>query len=283
MLGALVVQGGRSQEPPLAAQRLTSDGLYKQRPAWSPDGQQLAFARLEGQALLLYIASADGGQQRRLTSRSDSEYDAVWTPNGRRLVFSLVATSPNQGDLDVYSIALDGADLQVVAKTGAALSHEESPSVSPDGKQVAFSSTSEGNQELYLVPLEGGSRRRLTDDPALDVHPAWSPDGKRIAWATNRWGDFEIALLDLESGSITRLTTSPGLDDYPAWSPDGQRLAFTSNRDGNFEIYTVGLGSGEVENRTRDGGIDNYPCWRPDGRLTWVSDRDGGFDIYLAD
>lgn len=282
----LISAASNGQQPaptPLSAARITTDGLYKQRPAWSPDGRQLAFARLEGSALLLYVRAAEGSAERRLTDRHDSEYDAVWTPDGRRLVFSLVATSPNQGDLDVYTIAADGTDLRPVAKTMAALSHEESPSVSPDGRQVAFTSTSEGNQELYVASIDGGPRRRLTDDPALDVHPAWSPDGRRIAFATDRWGDFEIAVLDLENNAVTRLTESRGLDDYPAWSPDGAELAFTSNRDGNFEVYRLRLADGAVANLTRHEGIDNFPCWRADGRLTWVSDRDGGFDVYLSE
>lgn len=76
-----------------------------------------------------------------------------------------------------------------------------------------------------------------------------------------------------------RLTQSKGLDDYPAWSPDGRRIAFTSNRDGNLEIYLQPL-EGLAINVTRNEAIDNFPAWTPDGRIGFVSNRDGGFDVY---
>src|SRR6185503_7811426 len=95
------------------------------------------------------------------------------------------------------------------------LSHEEYPAWSPDGKRIAYSSTYQWNQEIYIGAIEGGQHIRLTSDPALDAHPAWSPDGKRLAFATNRWGDFELALCDSDGDNVERLTESPGLDDYP--------------------------------------------------------------------
>ncbi len=77
------------------------------------------------------------------------------------------------------------------------------------------------------------------------------------------------------------LTTSLGLDDYPAWSPDGRRLAFTSNRAGNLEIYQLDIASGQTTNLTQHPAIDNFPTFRADGALTWVSNRQRGFDIYV--
>ena len=262
--------------------RLTTDGRFKQRPAWFPDGQTLTFARHEASSIFLFVRSADGRSERRLTARTDPEFDAVWSPDGKRLAFSFVKTSAGQGDVDVYLVGADGKNMTPFAVTAGKLSHEESPSWSPDGKMIAFSSTRDGNQELYSAPTDGpaGDPRRLTSDAGLDAHPAWSPDGRRIAFATDRWGDLEIALLDVESTSVTRLTNSRGLDDYPAWSPDGTQIAFTSNRDGNFEIYVMSSDGSSPRNVTRHRGIDNFATWHGLGRITFVSNRDGGFDIY---
>jgi len=262
--------------------RLTTDGRLKQRPAWSPDRQWLAFARHEGATIFLFLRGADG-KERRLTDRTDPEYDAVWSPDGKRLAFSFVKVSPNQGDIEVYLVGADGKNLTPLAVTAGKLSHEESPCWSPDGKHVAFSSTRDGNQELYVMAADGhtGDPRRLTSDPALDAHPAWSPDGRQIAFATNRWGDLELALFDLESEQTVRLTHSSGLDDYPAWSPDGRRIAFTSNRDGNLEIYICNRDGSSPRNLTRHSAIDNFACWSEPNRITFVSNRDAGFDIYV--
>jgi TolB protein len=73
------------------------------------------------------------------------------------------------------------------------------------------------------------------------------------------------------------------LDDYPAFSPDGGRIAFTTHRAGHADIGIADLATGRVALATDDDALDNFPAWTPDGRLTFVSDRDGGFDIYIID
>jgi len=274
-------------EPPAAGKggaepiRITRDGFFKQRPAWSPDGKLLAFSRHRGDTIFIFLCKPDGSDERRLTDRTLPEYDAVFSPDGKRLALSVDKISTTQGDMDVYTVDLAGKDLRPVSTTRGELSFEESPAWSPDGKWIAYTSTRHGNQELYIATPEGKDEKRLTSDPATDAHPSWSPDGKRIALATNRWGDMEIAVLELDSGKLTRLTASRGLDDYPAWSPDGKHIAFTSNRDRNLEIYVADADGRNARNVTRHAGIDNFPAWTPDGRLTWVSNRAGGFEIYV--
>jgi len=278
--GLLVTDFSASAEEASWA-RLTRDGAFKQRPVWSPDGSKLVFARHSGSQISLFLQDVARNTEERLTTRTDPEYDAVFAPDGASLIFSFDKTSPNQGDIEVYRLLLADRSLTPLATTGKALSHEEWPSVSPDGKRFAFTSTRDGQQEVYTAAIEGGEWTRLTSDPGIDAHPAWSPDGKWIAFATNRWGDLEIALIRPDATGLTRLTHSRGLDDYPAWSPDGRRLAWTSNRDGNFEIYIQPL-EGTPANLTKSPSLENFPTWTPDGRVGFVSNRDGRFDIYTA-
>jgi len=260
--------------------RLTTDGHLKQRPAWSPDGAWLAFTRHQGATIFLFLRSAVGMQEKRLTGSKDPEFDAVWSPDGKRLAFCFDKTVPNQGDMDVYTISANGDDLKPALVTQGKLSHEEWPAWSPDGEWLALSSTRDGNQEIYVVRPDGKDLKRLTSDPAIDAHPAWSPDGKQVVFATSRWGDLELAAINADGSGLVRLTESPGIDDYPVWSPDGQRLAFTTNRDGNLEIYTCDPGGKNARNLTRHPAIDNFPAWTPGGDVTFVSNRDGGFDLY---
>jgi TolB protein len=260
--------------------RLTTDGLLKQRPAWSPDGAWLTFTRHQGSSIRLYLRPADGGAEKRLTAGQDPEMDAAWSPASTRLAFTFDKTVPNQGDLDIHVIGVDGDGQRPVLASPGKLSQEEWPSWSPADQRLAVSSTRDGNQEIYVVREDGSDLRRLTSDPAIDAHPAWSPDGKQIVFATSRWGDLELAVMDADGGNLVRLTASPGLDDYPTWSPDGRALAFTSNRTGNFEIFTCEPDGSNPQNVTRSPGIDNFPCWTPSGDITFVSNRDGGFDLY---
>jgi TolB protein len=269
----------RAAEP---LQRLTTDGHLKQRPAWSPDGSQLMFTRHEGSTIFVYVLDVTTGTERRLTERMDPEYDAVFSPDGKQVLLSLDRVSPNQGDIEVHRMTLDDRELHSVAVTADNLSHEEWGCWSPDGKRVAFTSTRHGNQELYAADADGENVVRLTSDPALDAHPCWSPDGETIAFATDRWGDLEIALIAPDGTNLRRFTDSRGLDDYPAWSPDGARLAFTTNRNGHLDIAVADTMSGHVELATDDEAIDNFPAWTPDGRLTLVSNRDDGFDLYVT-
>jgi TolB protein len=267
---------------PAALVRLTHDGHFKQRPVWSADGKQVAFTRHRGGKIGIVVMAADGSGETTLTTGKLPQYDACWSPDGARLAFTHVSQSGTQGNLDVHLCKADGNDPQQFAGDKGMLSHEEYAAWSPDGKQIAFASTFEGNQEIYVAAVEAPQRQRLTNDPAFDVHPAWSPDGKQIVFATNRWGDFEIALMDADGGNLTRLTESRGLDDYPVFSPDGKRIAFLSNRDSNYEIYVMDADGRRPINGTQNPAIDNFPAWTPEGRLAFVSNRSDGFDIYVA-
>jgi TolB protein len=278
LLVVLLAASGFAGEPDII--RVTSDGLFKQRPNWSPDGRQVVFARHEGSTIFLFVKNLETGGEDRLTTGTDPEYDAVFAPDGKSLLLSYDKTSPNQGDLEVYRITPPDRTPAPLATTGKKLSHEESPAWSPDGKRFAFSSTRDGNQELYVAEIAGGEWQRLTTDAAIDAHPVWSPDGKTIAFASNRWGDLEIALIDPDGSNLRRVTDSKGLDDYPAWSPDGRRLAYASHRDGNFEIYVQPL-NGAAVNFTHNAAIDNFPAWTPEGRLGFVSNREGAFDLFV--
>lgn len=277
LLFLFVESQSRAADPEVV--RLTNDGHLKQRPCWSPDGKQVALARHQGSTIFLFLRDLKTGREERLTSSMSPEYDAVFSPDGQSMLLTFDKTSPNQGDIEVYRLTLADRKLIPLATTQGALSHEESPCWSPDGKRFAFTSTRHGNQELYVADVAGGDWLRLTNDAAIDAHPTWSPDGRAIAFATNRWGDLEIALVSPDGSNLRRLTHSKGLDDYPVWSSDGRQLAFTSNRDGNLEIYVQSL-DGPATNITRSAAIDNFPAWTPDGRIAFVSNRDGGFDLY---
>jgi TolB protein len=262
---------------------LTHDGHLKQRPVWSPDGAQLVFARHGEDAIFLYLLDTATGQEQRLTDRKYPEYDAVFSPDGKHLLLAIDNATPNQGDIDVHQLTLADKKLTPIAVTEGNLSHEEWPSWSPDGKRIAFTSTRDGNPELYVADADGKNRVRLTSDPAIDAHPCWSPDGRTIVFATNRWGDLELALIEADGSRLRRFTEGPGLDDYPAYSPDGTRIAFTSNRGGALDIVVADVATGTVTHLTRDDAIDNFPSWTPDGRITFVSNRGDGFDVYVTE
>ena len=98
------------------------------------------------------------------------------------------------------------------------------PSISPDGKNVAFSYKG----DLYVVDSEGGEARQLTSNPAYDYSPVWSPDGKTVAFASDRYGNFDIYKVSVDGGVPVRLTTHSAKETPWTFTPDGKNILFTA-------------------------------------------------------
>ena len=123
----------------------------------------------------------------------------------------------------------------------------------PAAGRIAFTSTRDGNGEIYIMNADGSNVTRLTNNPANDDRPIWSPGGKPIAFVSDRDGNLEIYVMSADGSNQTRLTNHPARDVYPVWSPDGTRIMFVSNRDGAFEIYVMNTDGSNVVRITRTG------------------------------
>ncbi len=156
-----------------------------------------------------------------------------------------------------------------------------STSTACDGDELAFITTRDGNEEVYVMKSDGTSLTNLTQDTASDGHPAWSPNGDKIAFHSNRTGDYEIYVMKSSGSDITRLTNSSNWDGQPSWSPDGTRIAFESKRTGISEVFVMMADGTEVRNLTQ-GLSGGYPSWSPDGtKIAFQSSgQHGNHEIY---
>ena len=235
-------------------ERLTSDADWDGSPAWSPDGQTIAFARhpVGGPSSEVYVMNPDGSGQRRLTSDA-TDGTPAWSPDGRTIAF----VSRGDGDLEIYVMNPDGNGLRRLTRNAV---RDSDPVWSPDGRRIAFVS----DWQVYVMNADGSGKRRLTRNGGQNVAPAWSPDGRKIA-SERRLGrvkygpcngcgralSFEVYVMNAD-GSMPRRLTRRGAQ--PLWSANGRRIGFVSERDGNAEIYVMNAdGSGQRNlTRTRD-------------------------------
>jgi TolB protein len=152
------------------------------------------------------------------------------------------------------------------------------PALSPGGTQVAFASNRGGHWDLYVLDLNTGETRQLSDDAAYDGHPTWSPDGAWLAYERYDENNLEIYMRPLD-GSLEPVLISAhaGLDSAPAWRPGAQQIAFVSDRDGVPQIWVVDLEQSGGERFRALGGSarQNAPAWSPDGAWLAWSELDG--------
>jgi len=153
--------------------------------------------------------------------------------------------------------------------------------VSPDGKRIVFSVLG----DLYLLPIEGGEAKRITEGPGYDVEPRFSPDGKWIAFASDRGGIENLWICDLDGKSARAVSSeTDSAVNAPAWSPDGdyligrKRLTDRSTI-GTVEIWMWHLKGGQgIQITKKDEQADAADMtFSPDGRFIFYSARDGRY------
>ncbi|MFN3653617.1 MAG: S41 family peptidase [Armatimonadota bacterium] len=122
------------------------------------------------------------------------------------------------------------------------------PSLSPDGKQIAFTYRS----DLWTVPAEGGRAERITAHPARDIQPVYTPDGKSIVFASNRFGSYDLFVMPAEGGTPRRLTHHSEAEYPSTITPDGKWVIFYGGAYGSLDLYRMPLAGGEPVRLTWD-------------------------------
>jgi|GEM_PF-6694160 len=243
------------------------------KPSFPPPGR-LVFTSNRASHIDLYSMKADGSDLKPLTTQLGQEANYA----AGRIVFSKTNyPTPQPIRVFMYWIQPDGQGEQRIDDVDA---DNFEPTLSPDGQQVAFSSTRDNRDwEIYIMPVNHSRPAKLTcaniDPELLKWAPAWSPDGGQIAFVASKrragegnTGEGNIWMMDANGENCEQLTDTPGvIDKYPDWLPtDGTEIVFVSNRDdGIFRLYRMNSDGSEQELVPNSPEQANYPAWSPDG------------------
>ncbi|MBI4789360.1 MAG: PD40 domain-containing protein [Chloroflexi bacterium] len=183
-------------------------------PVWSPDGNRIAFVRTNSNqafwAVSVINADGTGGVRDLFTNRGGEQLRGglAWSKQ------NIFAVGLNTTGLnDVYTLFSDGGGLTNRTNNPA---DDSTPAFSPDGKQIAFTSTRDGRQQIYAMNADGSGVRRVSQSTVNDWSPSWSPDGNWIAFTSTRNNSTDIYIMDTRGGNVKQMTTGGG--DRPMWS-----------------------------------------------------------------
>lgn len=261
------------------AQAFAAD-ILKQFGAVSLAGTKVIFVSSRTGAKEIWSMDYDGSNQKAVTAyRSIATMPGV-APDGTRVAFTgFVRNFP---EILVHSLET-GRKLPFYNQ---AASMNATPSFTPDGKQIVYSSTAGGGSaQIYIANANGSNFRRLTNGRAIEVEPKVNPKtGAEIVFVSGRAGPPQLYKMNIEGTDIVQLTPGQGEAVNPAWHPDGQHIAFAWTRGfepGNRNIFVMDVATREVVQLTHGAGRNENPTWGPDGRhIVFSSKRGGVSQIY---
>jgi len=335
LLAPLLVAADQSPEPQglwfegeshLANVRQLTFGGQNAEAYWSPDGKQLVFQATvdEDGCDQIYVMNADGSDKHLVSTGKGRTTCAYFIPGTDRILYSSThhagaecppAPDHSQGYVwplfntyEIWTAKTDGTDLQRLTDNDF---YDAEATVSMDGQWIIFTSTRDGDIDLYRMRPDGSDVKRLTDLPGYDGGAFFSPDGSKICWRASRPegealedyrallaknlirpGNLEIYWMNVDGSDVTRVTDNGAANFAPYFTPDNDAILFASNmknpRSRDFDLYLVNLDGTKLEQVTTCPSFDSFPMFSPDGKkLAFASNRNGSVhgetNIFVAD
>jgi Tol biopolymer transport system component/DNA-binding winged helix-turn-helix (wHTH) protein len=256
--GVYLELGGRSQGPPMRAVPFTTFAGEQNFPAFSPDGDKVAFCwvgppRQDGQrAMNIYVKSILTGETVPVTSGPTDDRYPSWSPDGSQIAFQRRITATVSALTVVPS---GGGAERKIADSGVGFAW------SPDGNELAYVApyAPDGNGGIVVRSLRTGAVRQLTSpQPHWERWVAWSPDGKQIAFSRNMVPVRELFVVPSQGGEARQLTFDRQITGGFAWTPDSRELVFDSSRQSGASLWRIRATGGTP---LRVSSMANHPAF----------------------
>ena len=257
-------------------------------PAFSPDGQTLAFTRwIRFGVCDIYLVPILSGEPKRLTFDNQAIGGLAWTANGQSIVF----LSSRGGDgLRLWKISAAGGTPEPLALRSNYPWLGMQFSISRQGHRLAYS-IELGDRNIWRMEVPGSEGQptspiKLISSSLDDGGAQFSPDGKRIAFESARSGTPQVWVCEADGSNPIQLTSmGESFPSSPHWSPDGRQIAFDAraevNNDDIRHIYVVNAEGGPPRPITTGASYDGMPSWSRDGRwIYFASNRSGGWQVW---
>ncbi|NIM20300.1 MAG: hypothetical protein GTO51_08730 [Candidatus Latescibacteria bacterium] len=264
---------------------LAGDGYLSVFPAFSPDGERIAFLSNKGSdfgSTSLYIMDRSGEGRKHLKSGVNS--CASFSPDGRKLLYS------KKGKIDWYGSRVN--DLYVYdieSEEEKRLTHglrASDASFSPDGSDIVCVLNADGTHKIALVSGDGKSVREIfAGEKGTQFYaPQFSPDGAKILFGIFTRGTRDVAVINRDGGDFEYVLRTPNDEREAQWSRGGSCIVFSSDRTGVFNVYEMDLETGRVYQLTNViGGAFMPALAERNGALAYSSYRANGYSIALLD
>lgn len=236
---------------------ITGNRSFNLFPRWSPDGNTLAYTSFRTGVPVIYLRNMRDGSEQALVRFGNTKSPGAFSPDGNFLYVSVSI----EGNSDIYRVRIGGAESERVVDGWGI---EVSPSLSPDGKKIAFVSNRGGSPQVYVRDLAAKSgERRVSSAGGYSTSPSWSPAGDRIAFTSQAGGKFSLYTVNPDGSDQRILVSGDGDCTDPSYSPDGRYVVYTFQKKGYSEVRIVSA-DGRWGKRLVTGlsGVGT-PAWSP--------------------
>ncbi|WP_246674612.1 Tol-Pal system beta propeller repeat protein TolB [Mesorhizobium sp. B4-1-3] len=227
-------------------------------PRFSPNRQEITYMSYESGQPKVYLLQIETGQRELVGNFPGMTFAPRFSPDGQKVIMSLLR---DDGNSNIFAMDLRSRSTTRLTDSTAI---DTSPSYSPDGSQIVFTSDrggGSGRSQIYVMGADGSNPHRISFGDGVYSTPVWSPRGDLIAFTKQSGGEFQIGVMKTD-GSGERILSSGFQQEGPTWAPNGRVLMFFRDSAGGPKLVSVDL-TGRNEQQIPTANYASDPAWSP--------------------